>query len=273
MGLISCLLLPTLTVEVMGRAAGLSSDAPVIILSNTPGRKVVAYSERAAHKGIVLGLTRAQALWYCPEAHCLSEDESLLEQAERDVLRICARFTPRVEAAPGGQAYAFYLDWEDLAPAEGERLSRMLLSQVETELGFIFPTDPVNLTAFSRSERLRGEYATLGLSTGEHPMALYREKMAALGILGTQGLGQSKSGSIVRVGGQVVMHQAPPTAKGHHFVTLEDEDGMMNIILRPQVYARFREVIRESPLLVVEGEVQKRGAVVNLLARRVWRLG
>ncbi len=136
MGLISCLLLPTFGVEVMGRAAGFSSDAPVIILSDTPGRKVVAYSERAAHKGITLGLTRAQALWYCPEAHCLSEDESLLEQAERDVLRICARFTPRVEAAPDGQAHTFYLDWEDLAPAEGERLSRMLLSQVQTELGF-----------------------------------------------------------------------------------------------------------------------------------------
>ncbi|MBE2193413.1 MAG: error-prone DNA polymerase [Anaerolinea sp.] len=141
------------------------------------------------------------------------------------------------------------------------------------ELAFIFPTDPVNLTAFSRSECLRGEYATLGLSTGEHPMALYREKLAALGILGSQGLGQSKSGSIARVGGQVVMHQAPPTAKGHHFVTLEDEDGMMNLIFRPQVYARFHEMVRKSPLLVVEGEVQKRGAVVNLLARRVWRLG
>jgi len=56
-------------------------------------------------------------------------------------------------------------------------------------------------------------------------------------------------------------------------VTLEDEDGMMNLIFRPQVYPRFREVVRESPLLVVEGEVQRRGTVVNLLAQHVWRLG
>lgn len=141
------------------------------------------------------------------------------------------------------------------------------------ELAFIFPAEPVSLPVFSRAERLRGEYATLGLSTGEHPMALYREKLASLGILGNRGLEASTTGQIVRVAGQVVMHQAPPTAKGHHFVTLEDEDGVMNIIFRPQVYTRCREVIRDSPLLVVEGEVQKRGAVVNLLARRAWRLG
>ena len=141
------------------------------------------------------------------------------------------------------------------------------------ELAFIFPVEPVSLPAFSRAERLRGEYATLGLSTGEHPMALYREKLASLGILGSRGLEASKQGQIIRVAGQVVMHQAPPTAKGHRFVTLEDEDGMMNFILRPSIYARYRDVMRESPLLVVEGEVQQHGAVVNLLARRAWRLG
>ena len=141
------------------------------------------------------------------------------------------------------------------------------------ELAFIFPTEPVTLPVFSRAERLRGEYTTLGLSTGEHPMALYRENLASLGILDSRGLEASTTGQIVRVAGQVVMHQAPPTAKGHHFVTLEDEDGMMNIILRPLIYARFREVMRESPLLVVAGEVQRRGAVVNMLARQVWRLG
>jgi len=81
-------------------------------------------------------------------------------------------------------------------------------------------------------------------------------------------LAQQADGVTVRVGGQVVMHRAPLTAKGHHFVTLEDEAGMMKIIIRPAVYAEYSSVIRESPLLVVEGVVQKHGNVLNLLAQR-----
>jgi error-prone DNA polymerase len=64
------------------------------------------------------------------------------------------------------------------------------------------------------------------------------------------------------------MHQAPPTANGFRFLTLEDEDGMMNIIIRPSVYERWRRVVRGVALLVVEGVVQCEGAVVNLLAER-----
>jgi DNA polymerase III alpha subunit len=60
-------------------------------------------------------------------------------------------------------------------------------------------------------------------------------------------------------------------AKGHHFVTLEDEDGM-NVIFRPDVYAECREVVRGGPLLVVEGQVQQRDGVTNLVARRAWPL-
>jgi DNA polymerase III alpha subunit len=77
----------------------------------------------------------------------------------------------------------------------------------------------------------------------------------------------------VRVAGLVVMHQAPPTAKGHHFITLEDERGMMNVIVRPQVYERFRLALRGEPLLLIAGEVQRKDGVVNLLAQRAWGLG
>jgi len=63
-----------------------------------------------------------------------------------------------------------------------------------------------------------------------------------------------------------VIHQAPPTAKGHHFITLEDEHGFFNVIVRPDVYAKYRRVFRESPLLIVSGEVQRQGVVVNLIA-------
>jgi error-prone DNA polymerase len=63
------------------------------------------------------------------------------------------------------------------------------------------------------------------------------------------------------------MHQAPPTAKNHHFATLEDSDGMMNVIVHPDIYEKYRFVLRSAPLLVVTGEVQKKGDVINVIAQ------
>jgi error-prone DNA polymerase len=129
------------------------------------------------------------------------------------------------------------------------------------------------LAPLTRAETLRAEYLVLGLSTGDHPMNLYRAELAVRRILGSRALNAAPDKTDVRIAGQVVMHQAPPTAKGHHFVTLEDEDGMMNVIFRPDVYAEYRAVVRDGPLLVVEGQVQQRDGVTNLLARRAWPLG
>ena len=100
-------------------------------------------------------------------------------------------------------------------------------------------------------------------------MALYRPQLTARKILDSRALAKQPDGAIVYIAGQVVMHQAPPTAKGHHFVTLEDEYGMLNVIVRPAIYAIYTQIIRESPLLMVEAELQRKGPVMNLLARRV----
>ncbi|MBL8157470.1 MAG: hypothetical protein JNM70_25110, partial [Anaerolineae bacterium] len=62
---------------------------------------------------------------------------------------------------------------------------------------------------------------------------------------------------------------APPTAKGFHFLTLEDECGFMNIIVRPTVYARFQHIMRRGGVLVVEGRMQREGEVLNVVAERV----
>jgi len=62
---------------------------------------------------------------------------------------------------------------------------------------------------------------------------------------------------------------SPSTAKGFHFVTLEDSDGIMNVIVRPDLYEKYRFVLRTSPLLIVTVEVQKKGAVVNVIAQHI----
>lgn len=71
----------------------------------------------------------------------------------------------------------------------------------------------------------------------------------------------------MRVTGQVVVHQAPPSAKGVHFITLEDELGLLDVIVQPALYARFRRVLHSASLLAVAGVVQRRGAVINVIAQ------
>jgi error-prone DNA polymerase len=70
----------------------------------------------------------------------------------------------------------------------------------------------------------------------------------------------------VRVAGLVIVRQSPPTAKGVLFVTLEDEDGMINVIVRPEVYKRAQSIWRGAALLIVEGTVQQREGMVDVLA-------
>jgi error-prone DNA polymerase len=136
------------------------------------------------------------------------------------------------------------------------------------------PIEPYtpDLPPFSSAEAQRAEYLTLGLSTGEHPLAVYRPTLTAQGILDSQALARCPDGALVRVAGLVVVHQAPPTAKGFHFVTLENEAALLNVIVNPGVYAAYRTILRTAPLLLVEGRVQHREDTLNVLARRIMPL-
>ncbi len=87
-------------------------------------------------------------------------------------------------------------------------------------------------------------------------------------MLSSADLEQKKDGDNVRVAGMVVVRQMPPTAKGHVFITLEDEDGLVNLIVRPNVYARYREAVRNSLLLWAEGRLQRQGAAASVLVTR-----
>ena len=100
-------------------------------------------------------------------------------------------------------------------------------------------------------------------------MTLFRRLLEERRILDSEGLLGIVNGRRVPVAGLVVVHQSPPTAKGRHFITLEDEQGLIDVIVRPQVYSRYRGVLHKARLLLVEGTVQSRNGVTNLLARRV----
>jgi error-prone DNA polymerase len=123
--------------------------------------------------------------------------------------------------------------------------------------------------ALTHAERLAADYEILGLNAGEHVMGFYRAELQARHILGSADLLTATDGTFAHVAGLVVVHQSPETAKGHHFVTLEDEHGMINVIFHPYIYERCHEIVVSSPLLLVSGMLQRRGDVVNVIATEV----
>jgi error-prone DNA polymerase len=136
----------------------------------------------------------------------------------------------------------------------------------EEELPLEMPQTALSLEPFSHVEAFGYQYGVLGVNVSEHPMAFYRDQLSLQGILSSGGISIKQNGDRIRVAGLVVMHQAPPTAKGVHFVTLEDEAGFANIIFSPNVYGQYRNIIRGNPMLIIDGEVQRKGQVINVSA-------
>jgi error-prone DNA polymerase len=136
----------------------------------------------------------------------------------------------------------------------------------EEELPLVYTETTLELEPFSRFEAYGHQYGVLGLSVDEHPMAFYRERLARQGVVSSAELCFKQNGDRVRVAGLNVMHQAPPTARGVHFIALEDEDGFANIIFYPTIYESCRKIVRGSSMLLIEGEIQRNGQVINIVA-------
>jgi len=125
------------------------------------------------------------------------------------------------------------------------------------------------LKPMTEAERLVADYAGMGLTAGRHPMALRRDDLAMRGILRACDLYTTRQGRRVRVAGMVITRQRPGTAKGFVFLTLEDETGIANIIVRPDLFARDRLVIVEEPFLIVDGVLQSQDGVTSVRAEQV----
>jgi len=121
----------------------------------------------------------------------------------------------------------------------------------------------------TEAERLVADYAGTGLTTGRHPMALRREELAMRGVLRASDLGQVRQARRVRVAGMVITRQRPGTAKGFVFLTIEDETGIANVIVRPDLFARDRLTIIEEPFLIIDGVLQHQEGVISVRAERV----
>jgi error-prone DNA polymerase len=125
------------------------------------------------------------------------------------------------------------------------------------------------LAPMTAHERLHADYAGTSLTIGPHPMALRRGDLALRGVLRAVDLPQSRDGRRVRVAGMVITRQRPGTAKGFVFLTLEDETGISNVIVRPDVYARNRAATVRQPFLIVDGVLQQQDGVLSVRAERL----
>jgi len=116
--------------------------------------------------------------------------------------------------------------------------------------------------------RLWTEVVHTGVSAREHLTSLVSDRLDEMGVTPSGELPELKNGQKVWVGGVIVSRQRPPTAKGVAFLALEDEGGIINVVIRPKVYEENRRAV-QSPFLVVEGTLQRRGKAISVLARRV----
>jgi error-prone DNA polymerase len=127
----------------------------------------------------------------------------------------------------------------------------------------------VELPVPTEQQNILADYRHLGLSTGRHPLALLRPQLTLKGFRTSVDLQQLADGTRVRVGGLVTHMQQPATASGVVFASLEDETGILNIILWPKVFAAQRQCALESSLLVVDGTLQRRDLVAHVVAKRL----
>ena len=131
----------------------------------------------------------------------------------------------------------------------------------------------LSVAAMSAIERVVADYEGTGLTIGPHPMAMRRDEMRLRGALRASDLPRQRHGRRVRVAGAVITRQRPGTAKGFVFLTLEDETGIANIIIRPDLFAEQKLTIINEPFLLVEGMLQNQDGVTSVRAERMTGVG
>ena len=119
----------------------------------------------------------------------------------------------------------------------------------------------------SVQERVAEDYQTMNLTTGPHPMKLLRDRLP--NIWRASDLPKAKYGSTIQIAGNVICRQRPGTAKGFVFVSLEDETGVSNAIVDPDLFEKYRLLITEEDFLLIEGEVQNSENVVLIKTREI----
>jgi error-prone DNA polymerase len=130
-------------------------------------------------------------------------------------------------------------------------------------------SEALPLAQMNMEERLVADYAGTGLTTGKHPMYYRRAELRRQNVLAATELHHRQHGEYVRAAGCVIARQRPGTAKGFIFISMEDETGIANVIVTPDLYERDRLVVTRSKFLLVEGILQNQDGVIHVKADRL----
>ena len=124
-----------------------------------------------------------------------------------------------------------------------------------------------NMTA---QERLIADYCGTGLTLGPHPLSLKRKELASRGVARASDLAYLRHGRRVRVAGGVIVRQRPGTARGFFFISLEDETGIANLVIPPELFEKKRLLLVSESFLMAEGILQNRNKVTSVRAEKFW---
>ena len=128
------------------------------------------------------------------------------------------------------------------------------------------------LAPMTRPERMDADFRGTGLTIGRHPVAYHRAELDKLGACRAVDMQQLRDGSLISVAGWVIVRQRPGTAKGFVFLTLEDETGVANVIITPQLFDKYRLVLVDHPFLLITGTLQNQDKVFSVKAKSVHAL-
>jgi len=138
--------------------------------------------------------------------------------------------------------------------------------------GISEPDSKSPLRAMNAEERLVADFRGTGMTVGPHPMQYHRAQMEKLRIHKASDLSRIPNGQYLRIGGCVIARQRPGTAKGFVFLSLEDETGVANAIITPQLFEKNRLLITSEQFLMIEGTLQNLDNVISVKAAHVGAL-
>jgi error-prone DNA polymerase len=118
-------------------------------------------------------------------------------------------------------------------------------------------------------DRLVADFHNTGMTVGPHPLRYHREELRRQGVITAMELRKLRDGARVRVAGSVIARQRPGTAKGFVFLSMEDETGISNAILTPQIFREHHVVVVHQQFLLVEGVLQNQENVISVKVQKV----
>ncbi len=136
--------------------------------------------------------------------------------------------------------------------------------------GDLFDEKPVALPQTTLGEHVVHDYSSISLSLKAHPVAFFRDELANRGVItSAEHWDERQKGRYARVAGLVLVRQQPGTAKGVIFITLEDETGIVNVVVWPKVFAKNRRTVMTSQFLEVRGRIEREGLVIHVIANEL----